>query len=77
MTSEEKYRHQNPGVLRIYDIGLDDFRDATQRDIDLLCAAANNWGATREAISHLFDATEGLHTKYMQRASTTHAGFVD
>jgi hypothetical protein len=77
LSAELKYRADNPGILRIYDIAMDDFRDATQRDIDLLCAAANNWGATKQAIEDLATATHGLHKKYMERVKTATAEFVD
>jgi hypothetical protein len=32
--TEEEYRAEHPGVLRLYDIRLDDFRDVTQADVD-------------------------------------------
>jgi len=62
---EMEYRAAHPGCVRLYDISLDEYRDVTQRDVDLLYRAAQNWGATREAIKNLSDATNGLHEKYM------------
>jgi hypothetical protein len=32
--SEDEYRAANPGKLRLYDIGMDEFRDVTQSDVD-------------------------------------------
>lgn len=34
MTDEESYRAAHPGTLRLYDIGLDEWRDVTQADVD-------------------------------------------
>lgn len=37
--------------LRIYDIHLDDFRDATQVDLDQLQTVANAYGRLRDRIA--------------------------
>lgn len=34
MTDEEQHRLDHPGVLRLYDISMDEFRDVTQADVD-------------------------------------------
>lgn len=53
----------------MYDIGLDEFRDVTQRDVDLLQRAASNWGSTRQAIEQLAFVTGELHKKFMSHVS--------
>ena len=56
--TEADYRSANPGKLRIYDISTDAFRDATQKDISDLSAAANAYGRIRSDM-------EKTHAKLM------------
>lgn len=51
--SEDEYRKNNPGVIRLYDATLDDFRDATQDDMDRTIAAASNGAKVREFAQNL------------------------
>jgi len=64
--TELEYRSLYPDKIRIYDIGIDEFRDATQLDLDLLMVAAQNWGAVRELV-------EQRHMKYMERVLAVQA----
>jgi hypothetical protein len=49
--TEDEYRLNHPGVLRIYDISLDQMRDATQRDLDQALAVQQAYGMLRSAVS--------------------------
>jgi len=59
--SEALFRAANPTVLRLYDGGTDQFRNATQADLDLLVYGASRIAVVRE----FFDK---LHEEYKQRA---------
>ncbi len=60
-----EYRASHPGCIRMYDIGIDEFRDVTQRDVDLLIRAAGNWGSTKKGIEDLAASVAGLHARYL------------
>lgn len=49
IVSEDEYRKLHPERLRIYDISVDEYRDARQGDIDLLGAVSRAYGKLREA----------------------------
>jgi hypothetical protein len=55
VTPEQRYRAKNPGVLRIYDPSLDEFRDATQDDLDRALVAARNGASIREQANQLHE----------------------
>jgi hypothetical protein len=69
-TKEMEYRASHPGCIRMYDIQLDDFRDVTQRDIDLLTKAATNWGSAKQGIEELAASVAGMHQRYMEHVRT-------
>lgn len=64
-TEEMEYRAAHPKCVRIYDINFDEFRDITQRDVDLLQRAATNWGSTKKGVEELAASVAGLHERYM------------
>lgn len=66
-TPEEKYRHDHPGVLRIYDVMLDEFRDATQEDLDRAMLGALHGVTLREQINSVANAANSLHVKWLER----------
>lgn len=49
MQTEAEYREQHPGVLRVYDVVLDCYRDATQTDLDNLNVGTQAYGRLRDA----------------------------
>lgn len=52
--TETEYRAANPTELRVYDIARDEFRDATQADLDNLDLGTQAYGKLRRA----FDETQ-------------------
>lgn len=57
-TLEQIYREMHPGVVRIYDASIDEFRDATQCDLDLALTAAGHGAKVREFAAK-------LHSEYL------------
>lgn len=39
--TEDEYRAAHPERLRVYDIGMDDYRDVTQADVDQMMRKIN------------------------------------
>lgn len=48
MTTEAEYRASHPGELRLYDVGIDDFRAATQKDLDAMQDICQAYGRLSE-----------------------------
>lgn len=62
-TIESRFRKANPGTIRTYDINLDCFRNATQRDFDLAMHAAGLWYDLRREFYRL----EKSHKEFRKR----------
>lgn len=60
-TTEDMYRATHPGCLRIYDAGIDNYRNVTQEDVDLLIKASGNGYKVRELANK-------LHQEYVNTA---------
>jgi hypothetical protein len=66
--TEAEHRLNHPKGLRIYDIQLDGFRDATQKDLDDLNAVSKAYGKLRGLVaqvhSELVDGLRQIREKY-------------
>lgn len=51
--TEDEYRAEHPGVLRMYDVSMDDWRDVTQDDIEVLLSACTRLATLRSDIESL------------------------
>ena len=58
--TEEEYRRKHPEVLRFYDISADEYRDATQADVDLWVATANAYGRLRQLVKVAEESHQGV-----------------
>lgn len=53
--TEEEYRKLHPERPRIYDIGLDEYRDVTQKDADTYSALMSTYGRLRAIFAKTHD----------------------
>lgn len=58
MVTEDEYRRLHPERLRLYDVKIDEFRDATQADMDNMCLGTQAYGRLREAVKKTHEWVE-------------------